>query len=144
MREITYTVYEIDEHTNKEKCYEWMRNNLHYLSDHELDSFILSLKVLSKEVGGDLDYCVSLTPDRGEYIRFIDYDEEVLAELDKHSCPLTGCFWDIHVIEALLNKDMNRLMHDLHNAHDSHYTDEALHETASVNEWEFTENGERV
>lgn len=144
MREITYTVYEIEEHTNKEKCYEWMRNNLHYLSDHELDDFVLSLKALSKKIGGNLDYGVSLTPDRWEYIRFTDYDEEVLAELDKNSCPLTGCFWDVYVIEALLNKDMGGLMHDLHNAHDFHYTDEALHETASANEWEFMENGERV
>ena len=144
MREITYTVYGIEEHTNKEKCYEWMRNNLDSLAAHELDDFIYSLKALSKKIGGNLDYGVSLTPDRGEYIRFTDYDEEVLAELDKNSCPLTGCFWDVYVIEALLNKDMGGLMHDLHNAHDFHYTDEALHKTASANEWEFMENGERV
>ena len=141
MRNITYTVYTIDEHPDKEKCYEWMRNNLHYLADHEEDDFIDSLKALSGHIGGRLDFGVSLVPDRSEFIRFTDYDKELLAELDASACTLTGCFWDIEVIEHLRADDMWGLMNRLHEAHDYYYTDEALYETAVFNGWEFKENG---
>jgi hypothetical protein len=134
-------VYTIDEHPDKEKCYEWMRNNLHDLADHESDEFMASLTKLHEHIGGNLDYSVSLVPDRGEFIRFTDYDEELLAELDAGDCPLTGFFWDAEVIEHLRTDDMWGLMCKLHDAHDYHYTDEALHETAEANEWEFKENG---
>ena len=141
MRDITYTVYTIDEHPDKEKCYEWMRDNLHDLAEHERDYFIESLCALSKRIGGNLDYGVSLVPDRSEFIRFTDYDEELLAELDAGTCPLTGCFWDVEVIEHLRADDMWGLMSKLHDAHDYHYSDEALHETAEANEWEFNKDG---
>lgn len=141
MRNITYTVYTIDEHPDKEKCYEWMRRNLLYLAEHERDEFIYSLRALSDHIGGGLDFGVSLVPDRGEYIHFTDYDEELLAKLDAEACPLTGCFWDAEVIEHLRADDMWGLMCKLHDAHDHHYTDDALHETAEANGWEFKENG---
>ena len=141
MRVITYTVYTIDEHPDKEKCYEWMRYNLHHLADHESEQFHASLFKLHEHIGGNLDYSVSLVPERGEFIRFTDYDEELLAELDADACPFTGCFWDAEVIEHLRADDMRGLMDKLHGAHDYHYTDEALHYTAEANEWEFKENG---
>lgn len=145
MRDITYTVYTIDEHPDKEKCYEWMRDNLHHLADHESDDFIHSLRALHDHIGGSLDYGVSLVPDRSEFIRFTDYDEELLAELDADACPLTGCFWDVHVIEHLRagHHDMRGLMDKLHEAHDYHYTEKALHNTAEANGWEFNKNGVR-
>jgi len=141
MRNITYTVYTIDEHPDKEKCYEWMRNNLHDLADHESEQFHASLRNLHEHIGGELDYSVSLVPDRGEFIRFTDYDEELLAELDADTCPLTGCFWDAEVIEHLRADDMRGLMNKLHDAHDFYYTDDGLWEVAWANEWEFKENG---
>jgi len=141
MRDITYTVYTIDEHPDKEKCYEWMRKNLHDLADHESDEFINSLFALNNHIGGALDYGVSLVPDQGEFIRFTDYDEELLAELDADTCPLTGCFWDAEVIEHLRADDMRGLMNKLHDAHDFYYTDDGLWEVAWANEWEFKENG---
>tara|TARA_R100001510_G_C7526802_1_gene119942 strand:+ start:205 stop:639 length:435 start_codon:yes stop_codon:yes gene_type:complete len=141
MRNITYTVYTIDEHPDKEKCYEWMRCNLHYLSDHECEEFMASLTKLHGYIGGELDYHVSLSPTRGEFIRFTDYNKELLAGLDAGACQLTGCFWDAEVIKHLRADDMRGLMDKLHDAHDYHYTDEALHETAEANEWEFKENG---
>ena len=141
MRKITYTVYTIDEHPDKEKCYEWIRNNLYDLAEHEEYDFIDSLRALSKHIGGGLDYSVSLVPDRGEFIRFTDYDEELLAELDADACPLTGWFWDAEVIEHLRADDMQGLLDKLHEAHDYHYTDDGLWEVAWANEWEFKENG---
>jgi len=144
MREITYTVYKIDEHPDEDKCYEWMRENLHDLADHESDHFHASLRNLHEHIGGDLEYSVSLVPDRGEFIRFTDYDEELLSELDASACPLTGCYWDEEVIEHLRADDMRGLIGKLHHAHDYHYTDEALHEAAEANDWEFKENGVMV
>ena len=73
--------------------------------------------------------------------RFTDYDEELLAELNAGIYPLTSCYWDVEVIEHLRADDMQGLMEKLRNAHDYDYTDEALHETADANEWEFKENG---
>tara|TARA_R100000231_G_scaffold109287_1_gene80860 strand:+ start:941 stop:1381 length:441 start_codon:yes stop_codon:yes gene_type:complete len=143
MRNITYTVYTIDEHPDKEKCYEWMRNNLHHLADYEEYELIASLKALRNRIGGDLKYAVCLVPDRGEHISFTDYDEELLAELDADTCPLTGCFWDAEVIEHLRADDMRGLLDKLHKSHDFHYTDDALYETAEAHEWEFKENGVR-
>lgn len=144
MREITYTVYKIDEHPDEDKCYEWMRENLHDLAEHEGDALLASLNDLHKYIGGELDWNVSLVPDRNEFIRFTDYDKEMLAELDADACPLTGCFWDAEVIEHLRANDMRGLMNKLHEAHDSCYTDEALHEAAEMNGWEFKENGVMV
>jgi len=144
MREITYTVYKIYEHPDKHKCYEWMRENMHDLAEHEGEDFIASVNNLHEYIGGDLDWNVSLVPDRGEFIRFTDYDKEMLDELDASACPLTGFFWDVEVIEHLRANDMQGLMNKLHEAHDSHYTDEALYDSAQVNEWEFKENGVMV
>jgi hypothetical protein len=141
MRSITYTVYTIDEHPDKEKCYEWMRDNLDYLSEHEGEAFLASLTKLHEHIGGKFDYRVSLYVDRGDVIRFTDYDEELLAELDADACPLTGCYWDAEVIEHLRADNMRGLMDKLNKAHDYCYTDEALHETAEANGWEFKENG---
>ena len=144
MRNITYTVYTIDEHPDKEKCYEWMRNNLLYLADHEENDFVHSLKALSDHIGGGLDFGVSPWPVRGEHIHFADYNKELLAELDAGACPLTGSFWDVEVIEHLRADDMQGLLDKLHDACDYYYSDEGLHETAISNDWEFKENGVRV
>ena len=146
MREITYTVYYIEEHPDKEKCYEWMRDNLHDLSEHEREEFVKSLKKLQEHIGGVLDYDFSVVPSRGEFIRFSDYNWRELLELSKESdsLPLTGCYWDAEVIECLVKDDMRSLMRLLHEAHDFCYTDEALHEVAHVNNWEFTLQGARI
>ncbi len=37
MRIIETKVYTIEEHPNKDKCFEWIRNNWHGLSSWELD-----------------------------------------------------------------------------------------------------------
>ena len=145
MREISYTVYYIEEHPDKEKCYEWMRDNLHDLSEHERDDFVDSLKKLHQYIGGTLDYEISVVPSRGEFIRFSDYDREELRLLsqESESCPLTGCFWDTEVIECLVKDDMRSLIRLLHETHEYCYTDEALLEVARSSNWEFTLQGAR-
>tara|TARA_R100001440_G_scaffold73822_1_gene98698 strand:+ start:205 stop:639 length:435 start_codon:yes stop_codon:yes gene_type:complete len=143
MRNMTYTVYKIDEHPDKEKCYEWMRENLHHLADYEKDELIYSLKALRDHIGGRLKYGVCLWPDRGEHIYFTDYNEELLNALDADACPLTGTFWDAEVIEHLRADDIRGLLDKLHDSYNLHYTDDALHETAEASEWEFNKDGVR-
>lgn len=144
MREITYRVYRIDEHPDKDRCFDWMRDNLDYLSQHEVDDLINSLVALSETIGGQLDYSLSQVPDRGEFIYFKNYNEEALAKLDEASCPLTGVFCDHDVIECVRNNDMRELIDRLHGWCEYHYTNEALEETADSNGWEFTIEGRLI
>lgn len=144
MREITYRVYKIDEHPDKDRCFGWVRDNMHDLGEHEVDDLINSLVKLRETIGGQLNYSLSQVPDRGEYIRFTDYDEEALAKLDEESCPLTGVFCDHDVIECIRNNDMRGLISRLHDWCEYHYTDEAIEEQALVNDWEFTIEGRLI
>ena len=41
MRQITTTVYMIDEHPDKAKCFEWIRNNMFHLGEYEVDELLL-------------------------------------------------------------------------------------------------------
>ena len=144
MRDITYRVYKIDEHPDKDRCFDWVRNNMHDLGQHEVDDLINSLDALSKTIGGKVNYSLSQYPCRDEYIRFTDYDKEALAELDEVSCPLTGVFCDHDVIECLRNNDMKELIKRLHDWCEYHYTDEAIEEQSLANDWEFTIEGRLI
>jgi len=74
MRIIETKVYTIEEHPNKEKCFEWIRNNWYELNQHSVEEIISSIKSLSNKIGGTFDYSISQVPDRGEHITFKDYD----------------------------------------------------------------------
>jgi len=43
-------VYKIEEHPDKEKCFDWIRENWHDLNSHSVDDIINSLKALQKEI----------------------------------------------------------------------------------------------
>lgn len=144
MREITYTVYKIDEHPDKDRCFNWVRDNMHDLSQHEVDDLVNSLVALSETIGGQLHYSLSQVPDRGEFIYFKNYNEEALAELDEEGCHLTGVYCDMDVIECVKNNDMRELIDRLHEWCGYHYTDEALEEQAHSNDWEFTIEGRLI
>jgi hypothetical protein len=144
MRTETINIYTIDEHPNKEKCFERIRNNDHYIGDYEVDELVCSIRKLSEVIGGTKDWCLSHCPDRGEHITFKGYDREVLASLDADECPLTGCFWDAVLIEALKAGDMGKVLDTLHEAVEYLYSDEALIEMCEANDYEFYIGGERV
>mgnify|MGYP003116338043 FL=1 len=144
MRDITYRVYKIDEHPDKDRCFAWVRDNMHDLAQHEVDDLINSLVKLRETIGGKLNYSLSQYACRGEHIRFTDYDKEALAELDEVSCPLTGVFCDHDVIECLRNNDMKGLIRRLHDWCEYHYTDEAIEEQSLANDWEFTIEGRLI
>jgi len=155
MRQIThtYTVYRIGEHPDKERCINWVRDNVHDLNQHDVDEMIASLKVLQERVGGSLDYCVGQFPERGEYIRFTDYDKDAFtevwreawkaldADVDSSGEILTGTFWDWTVIKHVRRNDMKGLLGIIHRESECAYSDEGIEEIADANEWEFKEDG---
>jgi len=141
MRTIETKVYTIDEHPNKEKCFEWIRNNWHDLNQHSVDEVIDSLKALQNEIGGKLDYAISSVPDRGEFISFKNYDKEALLDLSKDDCPLTGYCWDFDVIEGVRKGNIKQVLGTLHDDTDYVYSDAGLEEMCEANGYEFDADG---
>ena len=144
MREIITKVYKIDEHPDQQKCFEWIRNNWHDLNRHGVDDLIESLKALEKEIGGVLSYSICPVPDRGEHISFKNYNKSALKSLAAEDCPLTGCCWDIEVIEALRSGNISKVLDVLHDETEYIYSDEGLREMCEANDYEFTEDGEVI
>ena len=142
MRIIENKIYEIDKHPNKEKCYEWIRNNWHDLNDHSVNEVIDSIAKLSYVIGGTFDFCVGQTPDRNEHITFKDYDYEELSQLNSENCSLTGTCWDNILIEGLKEGKPTKVLDALHKDTEYKYSDEGLFELCVANEYEFYENGE--
>jgi len=144
MRTIEIKVYTIEEHPNKELCFEWIRNNWHDLSSHLVEEVVASLQSLQQRIGGDLDWAISAVPDRGEYIKFTNYDKEALNELDSSECPLTGSWSDCSVIEGVQEGNPEKVLRSLHDDTEYQYSDEGLQEMCEANEYEFNELGEVI
>ena len=144
MRIIETRVYTIDEHPDKEACYEWIRNTWYNLNEHSVSEIIKSIKELSKIIGGTYDYSISQEPDRGEYITFKDYDHEKLCRLSADDCPLTGVCWDVDLIVGLREGNPDKVLYSLHSDTEYQYSDEGLYELLVSNEYEFDEYGEFV
>lgn len=135
-------IYTIEEHPDKDKVFNWIRDNWHDLNNHSVDEFIQSLKALQKVIGGKLDYSISAVPDRGEIISLKGYDKKALKQLDESKYPLTGVCWDYDIIEAMKNGYIESALHSLHNSTEYVYSDEGLYDLCEANEYEFLENGE--
>ncbi len=155
MRTIETKIYTIDEHPNQDKCFEWIRNNIYDLNECSVHEVVDSLKALQKVIGGDLDYSIGQSPDRGEFITFKNYDEDSLKELNADECPLTGVCWDADLIKSMqadVKEDdyfysvttTNGVLRALHEDTEYIYSDEGLRELCEANEYEFTEEGEKI
>lgn len=142
MKKITFKVYQIDEHPNKEAVFDWIRNNWHDLNDHSRDEFVESLKELNRHVGGVLSYSISTVPDRGQLLSLVDYNKDDLMALDPDELPLTGVCWDYDIIKSTQDGDISRSLDSLHNDTEYIYSDEGLTEMCEANEYYFFENGE--
>jgi len=141
MRTIETKVYTIDEHPNKEKCFEWIRDNWHDLNQHSVDDVVCSIKKLSEVIGGTYDFSIGQCPDRGEHLSFLDYDEEALKNLNADDLPLTGVCYDADLIEGLQNDDVYKVLRALHSDSEYLYSDEGLEELCEANGYEFDEDG---
>ncbi len=145
MRIIETKVYTINEHPNQDKCFDWMRNNMYNLNTNSVHEVVDSLEALQKVIGGDLDYSISQLPDRGEFIKFKNYDEDLLKELNADECPLTGACWDADLIESMQKDgDAYGVLRALREDTECIYSDEGLRDLCEANEYEFTEEGEKI
>jgi len=144
MRIIETRVYTIAEHPNKEKCFEWIRNNWHDLNQHSVDEIISSIEALRAKIGGCFDYSISQTPQRGEHITFKDYDHEALCRISADDCPLTGVCWDVDLIIGLREGNANKVLNSLHSDTEYQYSNEGLFELCEANGYEFEEDGDLV
>ena len=105
---------------------------------------INSLKALSEQVNGNLDYSISIMPDRGEFVSLTDYDKKALSELwlNRENCPLTGTYYDIDVIEGLYLEQLeSQVLTTLHKQGEYLYSNEGLQELCEANGYEFYEDG---
>jgi len=141
MRIVETKVWTISEHPNPDRCYDWIRNNWHGLNEHSVYEVVDSLKKLKAIIGGELDYSIGQSPDRGEHISLKGYDRDALNELDPNDYPLTGICWDYEVIEGFQEDDPHKVLRALHKDTEYSYTDEALYDLCEANEYEFTEEG---
>ena len=144
MRIIDTKVYTIDEHPDKEKCYEWIRANWYDLNEYSIYELIDSIKKLSEVIGGTVDYSVGQFPDRGEHITFVDYDQEILESLNSDELPLTGVYWDSVLIDALKEGSATKVLKHLHEESEYQYSDKGLYEFCASNEYEFDETGKFI
>jgi hypothetical protein len=144
MRLIVTQVFQIEEHPNREKCYEWIRSNWHDLNQHSLHELEDSIKALSEVIGGTYDYSISQVPCRGEHITFKGYDQTILESLDAESDPLTGVYWDCNLIEGLREGNPRKVLDNLHDETEYAYSDEGLFELCQQEKYEFNKNGKKI
>lgn len=149
MRQEIRNIYTINEHPNKELCFEWIRNNIHDLGQHHIEDLIESLKALAKYVNADLDYSISIVPDRGEFIKITNVERGLLKELynKREDLPLTGICYDQDLIELLYKGDFELeygAFGIIHKEGEYIYSDEGLLDICQANEYEFYESGEMV
>jgi hypothetical protein len=144
MRQETINIYTIEEHPNKELCFEWMRNNWHDLGEHCIEEMLESLKALEVAVFGKLDYAISIAPDRGEFVKITDYCKETLKELwlKRDIYPLTGVCYDHDVIEGLYHHNLSKkVLNIIHTEGEYIYSNEGLLNICQANGYEFNEDG---
>ena len=144
MRILETKVYTIDEHPNKDLCFDYIRRNWHDLNQCSVDEFVDSLKALQQKIGGDLDYSIGQFPSRGEFISFKNYDKDRLAELDAFTTELTGVCWDNDIIIALKNGDIFESIKSLHEDSYHIYSNEGLEDLCMANGYEFNEQGKTI
>ncbi len=147
MRQETINIYTIDDHPNKQDCYDYIRDNWHDLGDYVIGEMAASLKALENIVGGKLEYSIGLFPHRREYVLLTDYDRQALEEIysKREECPLTGVCYDMDVIEGLYMGNLERkVLNCLHDEGEYIYSNDGLYEMIIANEYEFYENGKVV
>ena len=144
MRILETKIYTIDEHPNKELCFNYIRDNWHDLNEHSVNEVADSIKALSKVIGGSYDYSIGQFQSRGEFITFYDYDKEQLTKLNAEECSLTGATWDIDLINGMQKGDNNKVLRALHNCSEYIYSNEGLLELCDANNIEFDDKGKAI
>lgn len=135
-------VYKIDEHPNKAKIFDWIRNNWHDLNDHSLDEIDDSISKLREVIGGEFSFHFEAREGGHQFLKFYSYDEESLANLKEYKLPLTGFVWDHILIAGLKKGKPERVIEQLHISTRYVYSDKGLEDLCLSMEYEFFVNGE--
>jgi hypothetical protein len=163
MREVieTKTVYTWE--TATDEIRERIRDTFHascFYGDWIIEERLDSLKGLADYLYCELDYSISLVPDRVEFILMTPHDSDynrLASDIQsfiniKEDCPLTGVYYDEDLRDALKKyKDeesstaiqyaLDDFLHSIHEEYEYHLSDEALKEHCEANEYEFTSDG---
>lgn len=109
-----------------------------------LEEMIDSLKSLKDKTFGQLNYSLSCHIDRGEFIKFTDYDDKILQDLikDKGNCPLTGCCYDISLLESIEKGNIEKFIDIIHKEYGYFLSHNSIKDCCEANEYEFTVDGE--
>lgn len=164
------TVYQIDEHPDKDKVFNWIRENWLDLDDYCRDEANDSLNAFCDDFNIELGYhydsvfildCPvefkTMTGIRAwkwlqnhGYFDLKDcpytgvcYDESLLDPIRKFKRPAdySRVYYDTYSIKDLLSWGIQELENDLEKAREDLYSDEALLDMCQSNEYEFTEDG---
>ena len=141
MRIIETKLYTIDEHPDKAKCFDWMRDNMHDLNSYDVDEVITCIKSFTEMFGGENNYSIGQVPMRGEFISITGYDKYALAQVHPHDYNLTGSAYDYDVIKCMQEDNPREILNQLHKASEDVYSDEGLEELCMGMDYEFTEEG---
>jgi len=157
----TITTYTINDHPDKDAVYEYIRGNWDDLGQHYIEEAVDCLKSFAKYFDADLDYAVSLFPDRGEFIslklNILSYNTDI-SELSGNRlrtylvnnytkidecCPFTGVCYDETLLDsfrAFIKKPADQSFQDLlddsgHNLlKDIHSEGEAIYSDEGIHE----------
>jgi hypothetical protein len=140
MKQETIQAYTIDQHPNKEAVFQWIRDNWHDLGEFAVNDFIESLKALADAIDGKLDYSIGIFPDRGEFIRITDFNQQKLDDLSGLDS-LTGVCYDQWVILSMKDEEIELALSFLHDEGEYIYSDEGLEDLCEANGYYFTEDG---
>lgn len=130
-----------------EKIKDNLRSN-EFFGDWVIDDYVQLIKSFANKFNLKYDYSLSLTPDRGEFVKLVgEIDENILKTLidNASDCPLTGFCYDydflINVDTLGLKNACTKLIESIHNEYELMFEDEYLKEHCESNDYEFLENG---
>ena len=145
----TISYWTIDDHPNPDKCFDWIRANWHDLGQDDVYEMGESLRALSDQIGCAIDYCISILPARGEYVRAdtASYDHGKFLSLyqRREDFPLTGISYDLAVLDGF-NGGRESLEHSvlcaLHSQGEWMYSEDGLRDLCEANDHLFDESGD--
>jgi len=163
-KEITKTVYTIDNHPNKSKVFKWVRDNWTNLSGGYVSDLIKTVKAIACAMNCDVHYAILTVSDQNEFIKFTKHGDgnvfinkghlELLIKQSQH-CSFTGHGNDHLLSESLRLWDgesdikLRHLSHafqslaldSIHDQTEHVYSDEGLNDYLDSNEFYFNKDG---
>lgn len=144
MRTVTFNVYKLSEHPDKEAVFNWIRQNWFNLVEHTVNEIVDCLNALQEKIGGRLDYSIGVY--QPSHVTLVGYNKTDFKNLyeDKDNCPITGVCYDITILKCLKKNDFSKLFKLIESEYEYVYSAEGLTELCEANEYEFYEDGSFV